>query len=290
MDKAFYIFGKTISVMKCLLFFCAFLLHKPLFAQYYYKDIIGTKESAMLLKTYKAANVAVVQVTSYDADNTRDDAFFVAQTFSKPHARLLTQTRSTGGTNSFLTTIADTSGRIIETKDSSETLQTASTYTYNNYGLLEKLQSQTIDSAKKMNETEVHLWFYENNLPMRMLRIVNGQDTTFTQFKIENGKVAEEQSTRKGLKQEAVYYYYNAAGNLTDIVRYNARAQRLLPEYMFEYDASGNVIQKITVPANGSDYLIWRYQYNAGGLKIKEAIYDKSKKLLGKIEYNYSKA
>jgi YD repeat-containing protein len=57
---------------------------------------------------------------------------------------------------------------------------------------------------------------------------------------------------------------------------------------MFEYSASNQVIQKITVPSNGSQYLIWRYQYDERGLKIKEAIYNKQKQLTGKIEYLYS--
>jgi hypothetical protein len=77
---------------------------------------------------------------------------------------------------------------------------------------------------------------------------------------------------------------------LTDVVRYNDRAKQLLPEYMFEYSASDQVIQKITVPSNNSDYLIWRYQYNPQGLKIKEVVYSKHDKRnpLGKIEYQYS--
>ncbi len=57
---------------------------------------------------------------------------------------------------------------------------------------------------------------------------------------------------------------------------------------MFEYSPVNQVIQKITVPANSDKYLIWRYQYNAQGLKIKEVIYDKNKDLSGKVEYQYS--
>ena len=44
---------------------------------------------------------------------------------------------------------------------------------------------------------------------------------------------------------------------------------------MFEYSEANQVIQKITVPANSFNYLIWRYQYNAQGLKTREAIYSK---------------
>jgi YD repeat-containing protein len=58
---------------------------------------------------------------------------------------------------------------------------------------------------------------------------------------------------------------------------------------MFEYSANNQVIQKITVPSNNSEYLIWRYQYDANGLKTKEAIYNKQKQLTGKIDYVYQK-
>jgi hypothetical protein len=100
--------------------------------------------------------------------------------------------------------------------------------------------------------------------------------------------VSEEMETRRGVKNRPVLYYYNDNNQLTDIVRYNARAKQLLPEYMFEYSTANQVIQKITVPSNSSEYLIWRYQFNPQGLKTKEVIYDKQKKVTGKIEYQYS--
>ena len=122
-----------------------------------------------------------------------------------------------------------------------------------------------------------------------MLRIKNKVDTIYVSFKTdEKGRIIEEQETRKGVKSEPYYYYYNNSGQLSDIVRYNPKARRLLPEYMFEYSPSNQVIQKITVPSGSDKYLIWRYQYNAQGLKTKEAIYDKQKQLTGKVEYQYS--
>jgi hypothetical protein len=122
-----------------------------------------------------------------------------------------------------------------------------------------------------------------------MLRIKNRRDTSYVNFKLdENGNVIEEQETRKGVKSDPVYYYYDANNRLTDIVRFNKKANRLLPEYMFEYSPSGQLVQKITVPANSDNYLIWRFQYSNQGLKTKEIIYNKLKKLTGKIEYQYS--
>jgi hypothetical protein len=122
-----------------------------------------------------------------------------------------------------------------------------------------------------------------------MLRIKNRIDTTYVDFKFdEKGNVIEEISTHKGVRSEPVQYYYDESNRLTDVVRYNSKVKRLLPEYLFEYSPSNQVIQKITVPANSSNYMIWRYQYNDRGLKIKEAVYDKQKQLTGKIEYHYS--
>ncbi|HWJ30170.1 MAG TPA: hypothetical protein VNS32_26785, partial [Flavisolibacter sp.] len=92
----------------------------------------------------------------------------------------------------------------------------------------------------------------------------------------------------RGVTTQPVYYYYNSNNQLTDIVRYSNRAKRLLPEYMFEYSSTGQVIQKITVPENSSDYLIWRYQFDTRGLKTKEVIYNKQKQVTGKVEYQYS--
>ncbi len=260
-----------------------------LHAQYYYKDIIGTREAGALIKSYLDNNVLEVRVASYDADNTRNDAFYVAQTFSKPHARLQTTTRNGDQNESTLTTFANNEGQILKTVDSSKNLISTTQYSYDANGSLSEIISRTADSAKQIDETETHTWFYENGLPVRMLRVVNGRDTTFVSFKQENGNVVEENTLRKGVRGEPVFYYYDAAQHLTDIVGYSGKAKRLLPEYLFEYSPAGRVIQKITVPANSSDYLIWRYQYDAGGLKTKEAIYDKTKTLAGKVEYTYSK-
>jgi antitoxin component YwqK of YwqJK toxin-antitoxin module len=273
--------------MKIILLPFLLLSGLALHAQYYYKDIIGTKESSDLIKTYKKAGVARVNVNSYDAENTRNEDFYLTQTFSKPHAVLRTVSRDGSTNESVLTSYADSSGKVIKTLDSTAQMTSVTEYGYDNAGRLDFIKSISTDSSKRMNESELHQWQYNNGAVARMLRIVNGKDTTVVDFRIDNGNVVEEQSTRRGVKGDPVYYYYNAANQLTDIVRFNNKARRLLPEYMFEYAPDGKMIQKITVPANSSAYLIWRYQYDATGLKIKEAIYDRYKTLNGKIEYQY---
>lgn len=257
-------------------------------AQYYYKDIIGTKASSELIKNYQANKVNRVLLTSYDADNTKSEDFYVEQEYSPISLTLKTITRSDVTNETDLTSTVDASGNVVKTVDSSDAVLSTTVYNYNPAGLLISLVTTSADTNTN-NQSEQHIWQYVNNKPVRMLRIKNGVDTTIVDFKLdEHGNVSEETETHKGIKSKPVYYYYDGNNRLTDIVRYNERAKRLLPEYMFEYSPSDQIIQQITVPANNSDYLIWRYQYDDKGLKTKEVIYNKQKQLTGKVEYQYS--
>jgi YD repeat-containing protein len=277
--------------MKSLLFATALLIALSSSAQYYYRDITGTKESSDLIKTYMKNKVSRVMLTSYDADNTKSDNLYVQQEFS-PAKRVLKTITATGADNGNMSTVftyADENGNIIKTVDSSGVVINTTSYNYDAAGNLTLVSISSSDTT--INESEQHLWQWENGKPSKMLRIKNKKDTTYVDLKLdENGNVSEETATRKRVTSRPYYYYYNDNNQLTDIVQYNDRAKQLLPEYMFEYSASDQVIQKITVPSNNSDYLIWRYQYNPQGLKIKEVVYSKHDKRnpLGKIEYLYS--
>jgi YD repeat-containing protein len=275
----------------------SFLLAAVLFAclsssaQYYYKDIIGTKESSDLIKTYMKNKVSRVMLTSYDADNTKSDNLFVQQEFvpGKRQLKTITGTGADNANTSIVFTYADENGNIVRTVDSNGVVVNATAYTYDASGNLALVTISSSDTT--MSESEQHIWQWENGKPTRMLRIKNKRDTTYVDFKLdENGNVSEETETRRKLTSKPYYYYYNDNNQLTDVVRYNERAQQLLPEYMFEYSSTNQVIQKITVPTNNSDYLIWRYQYNPQGLKVKEVVYSKHDKKtpMGKIEYQYS--
>jgi YD repeat-containing protein len=258
--------------------------------QYYYRDIIGTKESMEMVKNYRQNKVSRVILTSYDADNMKNDEFYVEQKFNAVSQTLRTTTRSGLTDESVLTSYINDKGEVIKTVDSSAALVSRATYSYTSTGSLSTVLSESVDSAKKMKQSEEHKWEYSEDKITRMLRIKNAKDTSIIQFKSDDdGNITEEVLITRGKKSEPVYYFYDSKNRLTDIVRYNTKAKRLLPEYMFEYSPANQVIQRITVPSNGSNYLIWRYQYDANGLKIKEAIYDKQKQLTGKIEYQYQK-
>lgn len=277
--------------MKLLLFTALLFIALSSPAQYYYKDIVGTKESSDLIKTYMKNKVSRVLLNSYDADDTRSDNLFIQQEFS-PSKRILKTVTATGADNANMSTVftyADENGDIIKTVDSTGVVINSTTYNYDDHGNLNLVTISSSDTT--INESEQHIWQWENGKPVKMLRIKNKLDTAFVELKLdENGNVTEETETRKRFASRPYYYYYNDNKQLTDIVRYNDRAKQLLPEYMFEYSSSNQVIQKITVPSNNSDYLIWRYQYSPQGLKIKEVVYSKHDKRnpLGKIEYQYS--
>ena len=273
--------------MKLLTLFILLLIATTSNCQYYYKDIIGSEQTTNLLKAYKTNKVSRVVVTSYDGENTKMDEFYVEQQYS-PEA-LKTITRSNVANESILISYIDANNHVTKTIDSSDVVTSYTSYTYNSDGLLLSTLSSSTDTGKTTTQTEQHIWQYQNKRPVSMLRIKNNNDTTYISFRLDDkGNVSEEQETHKGITTEPIYYYYDDNGRLSDIVTFSKRAKRLLPEYMFEYSPTNQVIQQITVPDNSSQYTIWRYQYDDKGLKIKEAIYNKQKQLTGKLEYQYS--
>lgn len=260
-------------------------------AQYYYKDIVGTKESSELIKIYMKNKVNTVVLSSYDADNVKSDNLFVQQNFSSG-TRILKTITATGEDNantSIVFTYADENGNVVKTVDSSGVVVNITTYNYDPSGNLYLVTISSSDTTS--SESEQHIWQWEKGRPVKMLRIKNKFDTTYVDFKLdENGNISEETATHKRISSKPYFYYYNDNNQLTDVARYNERAKQILPEYMFEYSTANQVIQKITVPTNNSDYLIWRYQYNPQGLKVKEVVYSKHDKKtpMGKVEYQYS--
>jgi antitoxin component YwqK of YwqJK toxin-antitoxin module len=266
------------------------LIGTTLQAQLYYKDIMGTRETNRLMKIYRANRVSSVLLQASDPDGTRTEGFNVSQRMTDNYSKLVTVTGSGTETGSVLTSMLDEQGRVKETIDSSERMINQTIYSYTDSGALLSVTSISTDSSQTLNEKEEHLWQYdENGRPIRMVRKVNGKEVSDLTFKLDDtGNVIEEQASRNGVPGEVVYYYYDARNLLTDIVRYNTKAHRLLPDYLFEYGGTGQLIQKITLPGNNSDYLIWRYQYDSNGLKTREAIFNKQKQLTGKIEYSYT--
>ncbi len=258
-------------------------------SQYYYKDIIGTRESTELIRNYQKNKVKSVVLKSYTINNMPLNNLSIQQEFS-PEQKTLRTITNTGFLNtSYLTTWFDATGRPVKTVDSSGSNVNTTTYNYNSAGLLTSILNSYGDSLASL-QTDEHIWQYNvQNHISRMLRVKNKKDTTVVNFKLDAaGNVIEEQETRHFIRDEPVYYYYDSKNRLTDIVRYNKKASRLLPEQMFDYTANNQLVERTTVPQNSDDYLKWHYLFNEKGLKVKEEIYNKQKELTGTVDYLYT--
>jgi antitoxin component YwqK of YwqJK toxin-antitoxin module len=145
------------------------------------------------------------------------------------------------------------------------------------------------DSTGNFTQTESHIWIYKNELPEKMWRIINKTDSLEVRFNSdENGNLTEELYFKNNKNTGQLFYYYDQKNRLTDIVRFNTKAKKLLPDFMFEYDEKNQVIQKTTTTSSQNiGYLTWRFLYNEKGLKTKEALFNKEKKMINRIDFTY---
>lgn len=281
--------------MKNTLLWAAVLLSVSSQGQYYYNDIIGTRETTRQMKSYTENKVRTVTASGVDQRGIK------ATDFSEYHevrenGRSL---RSVSVTNLNKTNIYsrfDEQGRLISMSDSSSSIISQTTYEYDEQGRLSLVTNTIKDSANDFNQVETHRWIYTaSGQPEKMWRITrssdnNLPDTLEVRFTLdEDGNVGEERTFKRNIETGFLYYYYDDKDRLLDIVRYNKRANRLIPDIQFEYDEQDRVIQKITTTSSlNLGYLIWRYIYDANGLKTKEALFNRDKQLTGRIDYSYT--
>ncbi|MDP4262308.1 MAG: hypothetical protein Q8941_07230 [Bacteroidota bacterium] len=285
--------------MKNTLVIISLFISVSLHAQYYYNDLPGTQEINNKMKAYLSARVQSVTATGYDPQGVKTTDFNEWQEVQANGPVLKITTRN-GQTVTRVYYQFDNKTRLISTRDSAGDAQNITSYTYDASGNLVSIKTSLKDSPDSLNETEVHQWLYNAaGKPVKMFRIMNGTDTAEYRFTLdEHGNIADETQYRKGIggdsvyyiyENQRVYYYYDARNRITDIVRYNKKAKRLLPDIMFEYDDNNRVIQRTTVVSSTTpDYFIWRYAFDEKGLKTKEALFNKFKELKGRIEYTYS--
>lgn len=274
-----------ISLIVALLFISGFV-----HSQYYYNDIQGARALGDRMQEYVRNKVKTVIATGYDPQGIKASDFTEWQEINATAHTLKISTRN-GQQVTRQYYQFDSRFRLISMIDSSGDIKSTTQYSYDAGDHITRITTITKDSLNIFSETEERQWFYNTaGQPEKLWRIVNNRDSS--EFRLttdEKGNVADEQLYRRGTGIDPVYYYYDAGNRLTDIVRYNKRAKRLLPDFMFEYDDNNRVIQKIaTVSIRNPDYLIWRYLYNDKGLKTKEALFNKQKELRGRIEYSFT--
>lgn len=259
-----------------------------LLGQHYYKDIVLTRELAEKRALFEANKVKTVRMKSFDNMNQPIEKFSCTQTVTNNFTLIKTVTTDPLTGSSESNNFFDANGRLVRSIDTTEGARNITTYAYNEAGQLTEVNSQSI-SPGDFKMTEQHLWSYDaKGRPQEMLKIKNGTDTTHVEFVLDdNGNVVEEKSRIKGVLQPGVYYYYDSSNRLTDVVRYNVRAQRMLPDYMFEYNDRGQLQTMLTPMQTIGDYQKWYYTYDEKGLKVKDECFNKARALIGRIEYTY---
>ena len=190
----------------------------------------------------------------------------------------------------------DEKGRVVSMTDSSTNIESVTTYEYDGSGRIIRVMNTVRDSANDFNQVEEHQWIYNaKNKPEKMWRIIrNNANAQPDSLEIrfvpdDDGNPAEERSYRGKFETGYLYYYYDEKNRLSDIVRYNNKLKKLMPDLLFEYDDKDRVTQKITTTSSiNLGYLIWRYIYNEKGLKSKEALFNREKQLTGRIDFTYT--
>ncbi len=266
------------------------LVCQTTFAQYYYKDILAAQQAADKEKIYRTNGVKSVELSSKDGNDQAEDGFVCEQHVVNNFMTIITYSKSKFTPESFQTTLYNERGLLKRTIDTSKSYSTSTDYQFDDDGRLINLINTSIQTDNQLKDVEEHRWQYDKNgKPFEMMKIKNGNDTTFFHFVIdEKGNVAEERSVHNKIDMPTVFYYYNTNSQLTDIVRYNAAAKRLLPDFIFTYDDKGVLTSMIVVPEGSSDYQKWVYKYNDKGLKLEEMCFNKRTEMLGKIIYHYN--
>lgn len=282
--------------MKIRLLLIGHILATSLHAQYYYDDIIGVQETNRQMQNYISNKVKSISGTGTDSKGTIENKYSEFYEI-KNNGRSLKAAHITGMSKNVVYSHFDDNGRITSREDSSSSILNITSYTYDGSGRIIKIQNTVKDQDNKFNQVETHFWQYNSeNSPVKMWRIIDntgsgmGVDSLEVKFVTDlEGNIGEERTYKKGMETNFLYYYYDDKKRLTDIVRYNKKLRKLIPDVMFEYDDNGRVIQKITTTSDlVVGYLIWRYILDENGLKTKEALFNNDKKMTGKIEYVYS--
>ncbi len=256
-------------------------------AQYYYKDILSNKQLIAEMTQLKEQKIRTVSLKSYEDDGSPSEGFFGEKKINRNYTTVQTFTKSfVTGASEFITSF-NNKGQLLQTLDSSDISSSTSTYSYTSDDKIKSIVSVIRSADDDFNNEirEEHLYEYSTKgLPEKMIRIKNSGDSTMFIFSTdEKDNISIEKNTKTG---DTYYYYYDNKNRLTDVVRLNQFNQKMLPDYIFEYNNAGLITQMTTTEEGGSYYYIWRYTYE-NGLRVKEKCYSKEKRLMGTIEYEY---
>ena len=256
-------------------------------AQYYYKDILSSRQLIAEMATLKEQKIRTVILNSFEDDGSPSDGFFCERKINKAYNTVETFTKSYVTGASVFTSLFNEKGLLSKTIDSSDISSSTSIYTYYDNDKVKSILSivRSSDDDFKNEITEEHTYEYDaQNQPIKMTRKKGNNDITVYIFsEDENKNISIEKNTKTG---DTYYYYYDNKNQITDVVRLNKFNQKMLPDYIFEYNNAGLITQMTTTEEGGSYYFIWKYSYE-NGLRTREKCYSKERRLMGTIEYEY---
>jgi hypothetical protein len=258
-------------------------------AQFYYKDIWNIQQLTKEFSILKNENIRTVSIKSFEDDGEPSEGFFCERRIDRNFSKSEMISRSNITQQSLLVSYYNDRGWILKTVDSSQTSLARSEYEYDNKGRVTMVTNFTKANDEPTGIIETHQYYYNAaGKPEKMIRKKNNAEVGTNNFTTdEKGNIIEEEEIVKGIKGKKYLYYYDERNRLTDVVHFNERAKRLLPDYMYEYNPAGQVKQMISTEDNISNYYIWKYTYNELRLRETEQCYSKERRLLGTIKYEY---
>jgi hypothetical protein len=268
--------------------FCLILFGcNQLQGQYYFNDLMANIQTHKQYKLLRALKVKKIIATVQESANSTPETLLTEEV-STDGKRIIIYTSLQNGKTSRTTTQYEM-GKLKKSESNNKGVESTTLYSYNEAGLPTLIQSTTKDTFLSSLTGEAHQYYYkQDGSPDYAYIIRNQSDTVRVNFSTDNQKsVLEETWTRKNKEIEKYYYYYNDKQQLTDIVRFNSKSNKMLPDFVYTYNEAGNVIQMIQVPRSGNNYITWKYNYNEKGLKTSENCFNKEKQLVGTVGYSY---
>ncbi len=256
-------------------------------AQYYYKDIVSNRQLVEEMARLKEQKIRTIHITSFEDDGSPSDGFTCEKNINKNYGTVETFTNSNVTGPSLFTSYFNKAGLLVKTIDSSQIAVTTVNYDYEESGRIKTIRSgvrsSDDDFANEIGEEHQYQYDAKGSL-QKMIRVKNNTDSTVVLFSLdEKNNVSIEKDTKSG---KSYYYYYDSRNRLTDVVHLNQFNEKMLPDYIFEYNSAGLVTQMTTTEEGGSYYYIWKYTYD-NGLRTSEKCFSKERRLMGTIQYEY---
>lgn len=257
--------------------------------QYYYKDIWNNLQLVKEFNILKSDNLKTIKIKSFEDDNEPSEGFFCEKKINKNYSQSQMISKSNVTGESLLVSDYNANGQPVKTTDETPTTTSSTEYEYDQNSQLKIIRTVTKADDDSEKITETHEYFYdEKDKPIKMLRKKSNVIISTINFVSDaNGNIIEENVEGNNSSDKKYYYYYDDKNRLTDVVHYNDRARRLLPNYMYEYNGLNLPKQMVSTEEGGNNYFIWKYTYNDKNLRETEKCFSKERRLLGTIEYEY---